>query len=513
LFITENQGKKATAWILGDQLLKQHPALEVGVTAQQAGKPGVLLIESQHLLGRRRWHPWKLVLILSAMRHYAERLRKSGYSVDYRQAPTFLEGIQDHIKKHQPDKLICMASSNFQARKFQEDSLPVHLDIPIQVLPNSQFLVERHNPYPDLPDEKNIRQESFYRRLRRHFSVLLDEDGEPLGGQWNYDAQNRKPLPAELPIPEALAFPPDRITREVIQELEPHHTHAGDDRFNYAVDHRGAARALEDFLSNRLADFGAYEDAMTSRSRIVFHSLLSPYLNLGLLDPLEVVQAAERAYLEGSAPLNAVEGFIRQVLGWREYIYWQYWRLFPTLLHSNHLEADRDLPDFFWSGDAGLNCLAVVLQRALQSGYNHHIERLMVLSNFCTLAGIQPQQVLEWFMATYLDAYPWVMAPNLIGMGLYADGGRIGTKPYVSSANYINKMSDYCQDCGYDHKLRSGEQACPFNYLYWNFLIEQKSKLRSNPRMNLSLANLEKLDSQEKKAIQNQASLFLSDLN
>jgi deoxyribodipyrimidine photolyase-related protein len=283
--------------------------------------------------------------------------------------------------------------------------------------------------------------------------------------------------------------------------------------FNLTVDHIGAKQALEDFIRTRLANFGPYEDAMTSRSGLVFHSLLSPYLNLGLLEPLETLQSVEKAYLQGDVPLNSAEGFIRQVLGWREYMYWQYWRKMPALLEDNHFDAQRGLPAFFWDGKTDLNCLGTVTRRALSSGYNHHIERLMILSNFCTLAGIQPRQVLDWFMANYLDAYPWVMVSNLIGMGLHADGGGIGTKPYISSANYINKMSDFCQSCGFDHRKRVGRTACPFNYLYWYFLDRHDNLLRSNTRMNLSLRNLERLDQDEREKIKRQAQDFLSGLN
>lgn len=505
-------GLKPTVWILGNQLVKDHPGLKYTGRNGSEDRSLVLMIESRHLLEKHPWHPWKLTLVLSAMRHYADQLRQEGITVNYLQADTFLEGIQRHFREFQSDKLICMASTNYQGKKFQERFLPSKLDLPVEVLPNNQFLASKFNPYPGITPEKNIRQESFYRRLRRHFQILMDQDGQPLGGKWNYDAQNRQPLPAETSIPEVIGFPPDQITLDVLQEINQPPPQMNGEGFNLAVDRQGALLALEDFCSKRLENFGTYEDAMARRSRIGFHSLLSPYLNLGLLDPLEVIQAAERAYLKESAPLNSVEGFIRQVLGWREYIYWQYWRLFPDLLRDNHLNAQRDLPAFFWSGGTNMNCLALVLGRALQFGYNHHIERLMVLTNFCTLAGIQPHQVLGWFTSIYVDAYPWVMAPNLIGMGLYADGGRIGTKPYISSARYIHKMSDYCQECAYNYRQRIGPDACPFNFLYWNFLIEHQSTLKANPRMNLILGNLGRLDQQDRDQIQDQARVFLMDL-
>ena len=365
--------KRSTVWILGDQLLLRHPGLKDPTASSSGEKPVVLMIESWQLLESRSWHPRKLILVLSAMRHYAEYLQREGYPVHYLQAESFQEGILKHIKTYQPTALICMASSNYHLRRFQQIHLPVVLEIPVQVLPNSQFLVERYDPYPEISPDKNIRQETFYRRLRRHYSVLLDADGNPLGGQWNYDAQNRKPLPADAAIPEILAFPPDEITRQVIQEVEKSSGTQSSKGFNLAVDHQGADLALHDFLNNRLAGFGTYEDAMTSRSSSIYHSLLSPYLNLGLLDPLDLIRVAEQAYQEGSAPLNAVEGFIRQILGWREYIYWQYWRLFPALFSSNHLEAHRTLPAFFWTGKdspkVSFPCTDQCAQIRLQSPY------------------------------------------------------------------------------------------------------------------------------------------------
>jgi deoxyribodipyrimidine photolyase-related protein len=245
----------------------------------------------------------------------------------------------------------------------------------------------------------------------------------------------------------------------------------------------------------------------------LYHSQLSPYLNIGLLEPREVIQAAEQAYLEGKVPINSAEGFVRQVLGWREYICWQYWRLMPGLLKANAWGAQRPLPQFFWSAESGLNCLDHALRRAIGSGYNHHIERLMLLCNFCLLAGIQPSAVNDWFLAVYVDAYEWVMAPNVIGMGLNADGGMVATKPYISSANYINRMGDYCPSCRYDPKKRTGTGACPFNYLYWGFLVEHEKQLRSNARLGRSVLGLRHLNLEERDLARRQASLFLEGLD
>jgi deoxyribodipyrimidine photolyase-related protein len=284
------------------------------------------------------------------------------------------------------------------------------------------------------------------------------------------------------------------------------------DDFNYGVTHEQAHYALNDFITYRLPNFGAYEDAMTGKHRTLFHSVLSPYVNIGLLEPLEMVNAAVTAYHEGLAPLNSVEGFVRQLIGWREYIAWQYWAQMPQLADMNSWDHYRPLPEFFWTGETDLNCLKQVFNGVIKTGYSHHIERLMLISNFCMLAGIQPQAVVQWFSAMYIDAYDWVMQPNVIGMGLNADGGRTATKPYIASANYIHKMSDYCAGCKFNHKQRVGEAACPFNMLYWNFLIEHEQTLRQNPRFGQAVLGLRHLDETERAEITAQVGTYLQTL-
>jgi len=500
-------------WILGNQLLIDHPALSHAEEQAARQDIRVLLIESQYLLDHRPAHPARLILLLSAMRHYADHLHKAGFEVDYRKAPTFRKGIQDHLEMYNPSRLLSMAASGHSGKQFQKNTLPGITSLPTEVLPNTQFLVGQFNPYPQPDPDKQYIMEYFYRELRKYFQILVDGQGKPAGGKWNYDQQNRKPLPEDVQIPPLPTFPPDKVTQQVTAQLSPRFKprKMGFD-FNLAVTHEQAARALEDFIQNRLGNFGPYEDAMTSRSSVIFHSHLSPYLNIGLLTPLQVIHAVQQAYQSSKIPLNSAEGFIRQVLGWREFMYWQYQRDMPELKNGNYWHADNPLPAFFWDGETKLNCLQEVIHRALTTGYNHHIERLMILGNFCTLAGINPQQVLDWFMSNYVDAYPWVMVPNVIGMGLHADGGKIGTKPYISSANYIQKMSDYCQDCKFDHHARTGSGACPFNYLYWNFLLHHQERLKSNPRMALSLSNLRHLDQEEREKVKEQADTFISRL-
>ncbi len=502
--------KTATVWILGNQLLRMHPALKAALADFSQDHIQVLMIESQRMINLQSAHPDRLVLVVSAMRHYTEELRSAGYQVDYRQSPTMNLALHDHLSEQQPSRIYSMASTNIRGRHFQESFLMDLNEVNTTLLPNTQFLVEEFDPYPELPPDKTIRQETFYRRMRERFRVLMDDLGQPLGGQWNYDQENRQPLPTDFQPPLIPKIKPDALTNTTIRDLGFREQRR--EGFSLAVDHQGATQLLEDFISNRLAYFGTYQDAMSSQSSVMYHSLLSPYLNLGLLDPLQVIRAAEAAHRDDHIPLNSAEGFIRQILGWREYIYWQYWRQGEVLLKQNYFCAQKDLPDFFWTGNTKLNCLQHTIRSALDTGYNHHIERLMVISNYLNLIGVQPQQALDWFLASYLDAYPWVMVPNLIGMGLYADGGRIGSKPYIASANYINKMSDYCQDCWYHHQHRTGDRACPYNFLYWNFLFNHQDQLKSNPRMNLSLANLNRISPEEAEQLQKQSKIYLDGL-
>ncbi len=498
-----------SVWILGDQLLRAHPALISAEAAVGRGGVRVLLIESAARLHQQPYQRKKLVLLLSAMRHYAATLTAMGYQVDYRQAPDFLSGLRAHCAAHRPARLLTMAAAEEATRRFQQDTVGPAPGVPVEVLPNTQFLVGQFDPFPQAPPERVIIMATFYKAMRRHFNVLLESDGAPVGGRWSYDAENRKPLPRSAQPPPPPRFAPDPITRAVMDEVEAMPNGVGSvEGFELAVTAEDAELALERFISERLPDFGAYEDAMSRRSALLYHSGLSPYLNLGLLDPLRLVRAAEAAYAAGRAPLNSVEGFVRQVLGWREYIYWQYWRRLPILRSANRWDAARPLSAWFWTGATDMACLRHVLQGALSTGYTHHIERLMVLCNFCLLAGIAPQEVNTWFLAAYVDAYEWVMLPNVIGMGLNADDG-VATKPYIASANYINTMSDYCSGCRYNPKQRTGPDACPFNLLYWNFLIEHEARLRANPRLGPAVLGLGRLSAEERSTIRREAATFL----
>lgn len=490
-----------SVWILGDQLLEGHPALNAAGTGAQ-----VVLVESRQRTGKLPYQRKKLVLMFSAMRHYAERLRSLGYRVDYRLADTFSQALSQHVREHQPTRLVTMASASYSGRRFQE-SLATRLGLAVEILPNTQFL---NGSFDIIPlSEKRVVMENFYRQMRRHFGLLMENDGTPSGGQWNFDAYNRQPLPEGLRAPAVQVFPADEITRQVMDEVQTMPGMGSVAGFALAVTHADARQALDNFVTQRLPHFGAYEDAMSRDDETLFHSRLSPYLNLGLLTPLQVAQAAESAYREGRAPLNSVEGFIRQVIGWREYMYWQYWRQMPGLLDANFWRAQRPLPGWFWTGETEMACLRRAIQRAISQGYTHHIERLMLLSNFALLAGLQPRQVNDWFLAAFIDAYEWVMPPNVLGMGLYADGGQTATKPYIASANYIRKMGDHCQGCRFDPRQRTGPQACPFNFLYWNFVMAHEETLRANPRASQSTLGLKRFSPAQREAVKEQAQRFL----
>lgn len=505
---------KTTVWILGDQLLLLHPALAWARSTGGGEDLCVLLVESRARTLRLPYQRKKLVLLFSAMRHYAEGLRQQGYNVDYVRAPTFVDGLQTHLNRWQPDRLVTMAASELGVRALQQSDLAKRLGVAATVLDNTQFLVGSYDPYPDAEPGTRVVLEHFYRAMRRHFDVLLAGDGQPVGGQWNYDRENRKPLPRGAQPPPVPSFEPDEITSRVMEEIEmAGHGVGTAEGFDLAVTWQQAQVALQDFVAHRLASFGPYEDAMSGNHRILYHSALSPYLNIGLLEPMAVIRAVEQAYQQQAAPINSVEGFIRQVLGWREYIYWQYWRLMPGLAQANAWDAQRTMPPFFWDGRTEMRCLQISIQRAVDFGYNHHIERLMLICNFCMLAGINPVAVNDWFLSFYVDAYEWVMVPNVVGMGLNADGGLIATKPYIASANYINRMSDYCRKCTFDHRARSGPAACPFNFLYWNFLLQHEASLRANPRMGRNVLGLRHLEEEERRTVRRQAQAFLDTLD
>ncbi len=507
------QSATVSVWILADQLTTAHPAL--ARAGSEAGRDAVrvVLVESRAALTRLPFHRKRQTLLLSAGRHFAGELEAAGFAVEVVAADDSLDGLRQHVARHRPARLLTMAAAEHHVRGKQH-TLADSLGVPVEVVPNGLFLVEQFNPIPEPEPGRRYVLENFYRAMRKRFGLLIEPDGTPTGGAWNFDADNRKPLPRKLQVPPVPRFEPDAITRAVMAEVEASgHGVGSAEGFDLAVTRAQAEAAFADFLAHRLPDFGPYEDAMSRTHGVLFHSLLSPQMNLGLLEPLAMARAAEAEARAGRAPLNSVEGFIRQVVGWREFIYWQYHRQMPGLRAANGWNHTRSLPRLFWDADTDLACLRRVIERLLATGYTHHIERLMVLCNFAMLTGVNPAEVADWFLSLYVDAHDWVVLPNVIGMGLNADGGMTATKPYIASAAYLNKMGDFCGECRYDPKARTGPDACPFNALYWNFLIEHEPTLRSNPRLGPAVLGLSRLDESARSAVQAQAREFLARLD
>lgn len=487
-------------WILGNQLSHNHAALQ---SVESPSDAPVLLVESLSFARERRYHRQKLVLVWSAMRHFAEELRSAGWNVTYRTAEDFETPLRDWIETHQLTEVRLMQPQDFP---FEQYLAKLDLPCSLRFLEDNLFLWD-DGAFSDWAEgRKSLVMENFYRQGRQRFDVLM-AGKEPAGGDWNYDKQNRKPPKGKLDPPEPLWFEPDDITQAVMEQVAGLETAYGEmEPFRWGVTRSHALEVLDEFIETRLPDFGPYQDAMVTEEEWMWHALLSPYLNLGLLHPLEVVEAAQQAYGDRDLPLPSVEGFIRQILGWREYMRGLYRQFGAEYAESNWFGHDTPLPEFFWdAAKTDMNCLHQVLSQVERTAYAHHIQRLMILSNFATIAGLSPQQVKDWFHAAFIDAYDWVMQTNVIGMGTFADGGKLATKPYGSSANYINKMSDYCQDCRYSRTKRTGENACPFNFFYWDFLDRHVDKLKSLGRMNMILANLKKMSDEEKAQIRQQA--------
>ncbi|NEQ53489.1 MAG: cryptochrome/photolyase family protein [Leptolyngbya sp. SIO3F4] len=487
-------------WVLGDQLWDGQAAL---VSANK--KAPVILIESHRHSTERRYHRQKLVLVWSAMRHFAAELESNGRAVTYEIAKDFETPLRQWIKQEGITELRVMEPADRPfARLLNSLELPCRLTI----VPNNHFLwsVAEFKQWAD--GRKSLLMESFYREGRKRYDILMEgtkKKPTPIGGQWNYDKENRKPPKKGINPPDPHWFTPDEITQQVMSEVAELDTFGDLEPFGWAVTRQQALQVLDYFINVRLTTFGPYQDAMVTGEDTLWHALLSPYLNIGLLHPLEVIQAVEVAYHQQDAPLNSVEGFIRQVLGWREYMRGLYSYVDEDYPDQNYFDHQQPLPDFFWTGDTPMNCLHHSIDQAKRTGYNHHIQRLMILSNFALISGLSPQAVESWFHAAFIDAYDWVMQTNVIGMGLFADGGILATKPYAASANYVNRMSDYCKSCQYNPKIRTGESACPFNFFYWDFLARHRDKLQNQGRMNFILKNLDKMSQEEYDAIRDHA--------
>ncbi|MFN7020215.1 MAG: cryptochrome/photolyase family protein [Phycisphaerales bacterium] len=492
--------KPPIVWLFEDQL-----SHDSSVLTSHPDSP-VLLIESDRAFRRVRFHKKRLVFLVSAMRHFAAGLRSRGrvvhhYPLTPRGYKDSMDAIRDVVRATGSGTFVVMEPSEHHTREWL-NSATGKLGVSLHFVPNTLFLTDRVEFGSWASSVKSPLMETFYRRQRRRYNVLMDSAG-PAGGSWNLDKDNRKAFPRGLLVPPIPGFPPDAITREVMSEIDRRFAdHPGStDGFDLPVTRTDAQRLFNDFLKHRLPLFGDYEDAMVTGQPVLFHSLISPLINAGLIGPLECVRAAERRYREGKAPLNSAEGFVRQILGWREYVYGIYWSFMPEYRARNVRGDSRPLPRLFWDGRTQMNCLRQCIGGVVDRAYSHHIQRLMVIGNFATLCGLSPQAVNDWFYAMYVDSHDWVVTPNVIGMAMNADGGTMATKPYISSAAYINRMSDYCSGCRYDPERRTGEGACPFNALYWSFLHEQRESLARNQRMAMMLKNLDRIPKAELEAM------------
>ncbi len=496
--------------VLGDQLDADNAA----IAAADPERDHVLMVETAGEAAAVWSHKHRIAVFLSAMRHYAESLRDDGWRVRYvdlddacRSVSAGIEAAADALG---PEKLVAVEPGEWRVKHAIETCCG-RLDLPLEWLPDRHFLCT-HEEFADWASgRKRLVMEYFYREMRKRYDVLMD-DGSPQGGDWNYDADNRESFGKDGPpeIPERPCFDPDETTSAVIAAVEKHFgDHPGDlESFAWPVTREDALAALGSFVSERLPAFGRFQDAMWQDEPFLFHSLISSSLNLKLLNPREVIQAAVDAWEDGAAPLNAVEGFVRQILGWREFIRGVYWLEMPGYKSMNHFGHDRPLPEWFWTGDTELNCLRQCIGDTLGNGYAHHIQRLMVIGNFSLLAGLDPAAVCDWYLAVYVDAVEWVELPNTLGMALHGDGGIVGSKPYVSGGAYINRMSNYCRSCRYDPGKRTGEDACPFTLLYWDFLARNREGLSGKGRMNMVLKNLDRWSDEEKQTIADEAEAF-----
>jgi deoxyribodipyrimidine photolyase-related protein len=515
--------------ILGDQLSHNLSAL----TDIDKKNDQILMMEVMDEASYHKHHKKKLAFIFASMRHFASELVDTGYQVTYIKLtdklskPSFTQTIKEFLKTldSKPDLIVTTEASEYRVVEMQE-KWEEDLKLDVLIKPDDRFIADHAEFAKWAEGRERLTMEFWYRQLRRRTGILMKGEAhgaktkasKPIGDKWNFDAKNREAIkdPAKLDIPEPKKFKVDEITSEVIEmikdrfadnfgELEP---------FWYATSAKDAYKALKHFLKEALPNFGKYQDAMVSEYDFLFHGVISLYLNIGFLDPLKVCRLAESEYYSGRAPINAVEGFIRQILGWREFIRGVYWLYMPEYKERNFLQADTPLPDFYWDeSKTEMNCLKQSIRQTREHAYAHHIQRLMITGMFALLIGVKPAEINDWYMVVYFDAYEWVELPNTHGMAIYADGGVVGTKPYAASGSYINKMSNYCKNCKYNYKEKYAEDACPFNYLYWNFMVKHQKKLANNQRLRFAYNALERMNEDDISKLRSKAEEFIRKLS
>lgn len=492
--------------VLGDQLTRDVAALR-----DLGDGDVVVMAEVESEATYVRHHPKKIAFTFAAMRKFAARLRDDGLTVAYTRlddaenAGSIPGELLRRAEEHGAREVVATEPGEWRLIEALQDC-----PLDVSLLPDDRFIAS-HAEFDAWADgRKELRLEWFYRDMRRKTGILM-EDGEPAGGKWNFDHDNRERPPDDISFGGPMHFTPDETVEEVLDLVESRFaSNFGDLRpFWFATDQEEARRALTRFVKHALPKFGDYQDAMLAGEKFLYHSILSVYLNAGLLTPMEVARAAEQAWRDGHAPINAVEGFVRQIIGWREYVRGIYFREGPGYAKRNDLGHGRSLPAMFWGAETHMRCISETVAQTRSEAYAHHIQRLMVTGNFSLLCGFDPQEVQDWYMANYADAYEWVMSANVIGMTQFADGGIVASKPYVSSANYIDKMSDYCGDCRYSAKTKTGEGACPFNLLFWAFLDRHRDRFRNNPRMAQIYSTWDRMGAEKRDTILSEADTFL----
>ncbi|MBP7937374.1 MAG: cryptochrome/photolyase family protein [Phycisphaerae bacterium] len=492
------------AIVLGDQL---NPHAEA-MTHLHKSRDAILMMEVSEESTHVPSHKQRTVLFLSAMRHFAMDLARRGHRVRYirledpENTQSFSGEIERAVRDLKPEHLLCTHPGEWRVKNLIEDATRA-ARVPLETRPDRHFLVDLEDFDAWMADRRQPVMEHFYREQRRRLGVLMDESSRPIGGVWNFDEDNRGVFRRVPKVPKPCSPRPDAITKAVtqlVQERFPNNP-GSLQSFRWPVTRTQALRALDDFAENRLAEFGTYQDAMWANEPFLYHSLLSASLNLKLLDPRECVAKALAACESGQAPLNSVEGFIRQIIGWREFIRGIYWHEGASYDSRNELDQHGTLPEFYWTGRTEMVCMSQAIGQVLACGYGHHIQRLMVTGNFALIAGVDPRLISDWYLAMYVDAVDWVTLPNTLGMVMHADGGVVGTKPYAASGKYIERMSNYCRNCPFDPAKRVGASACPFSTFYWDFLNRNRRRFRGNRRMSMMLRNVDRLTDEERAAI------------
>jgi len=500
-----------TVLVLGDQLNRWNGAL----ADAEPGRDRVVMVESLGKLRERPWHRHKLTYVLSAMRHFAEELRDAGFDVAYEVAAGVREGLA--AAGAAPEDTVVMAPSHWG----QRDKLT---GWGVEQVPNDAYIVGEERFAAWAGARRSLLLEGFYRDVRREHGWLMDGP-DPIGGTWNLDEQNRERPPRDgIDVPRPYRPRETAIDASARADVARWESELGLELYGQerprlmAATRAEALRALQAFLDRRLDAFGPLEDAVVDGEPVLWHSLLSAPLNLGLLHPLEVCDAVDARYraqvAAGAAPpLNSYEGFLRQVCGWREYVWGLYWHRMPAWRDDNALGQTGSVPSFYWDGDTEMHCVSSTVHDLLERAWTHHIPRLMILGNFALIAGVDPQQLTSWFHSMYIDGYDWVMVPNVVGMSQWADGGVMATKPYASSARYINRMTTYCRSCRYDPGTRNEDDSCPFNALYWDFLMRHRERLDASRRMGRVLYQIDRFDESERRRIAERAAAFRVDLD